>query len=246
MFISYNSADRKDAEFLRDFLESAYIPCWMAPRDIPVGANYAAIIPQAIRKARFFLILVSKNSTQSEQVANELNIAATDKRCIIACHLDDQPLNEMSDVFRYHLGTKQWIDGYQRQSKAASEIVQYIYDTIKTMPVPEIDPQQEMVNRNPVDKKKGLVHIFLIVVVMIGWMAMQAMLYQESGSQGMLSTNAFMIDVGAIVLLIALLGPLVGGRRLLLVHVLDALHDLFRGAIMYDGGDDKDKDQKRK
>ena len=126
VFISYSSADRRDAEFLRDFLESRYIPCWMAPRDIPAGENYAAIIPQAIRKARFFLILVSQNSTQSEQVANELNIAATDKRCIIACHLDNQPLSEMSDVFRYHLGTKQWIDGYQRQGEAASEIVKYI------------------------------------------------------------------------------------------------------------------------
>lgn len=74
-FISYSSRDYYFVSRIRDAIESAGIKCWMAPRDIPHGTNYAHIIEVAIKNAQQFVIILSSNSIWSVWVEKELQRA---------------------------------------------------------------------------------------------------------------------------------------------------------------------------
>lgn len=74
-FISYSSRDYWFVSQIRDSIEKAGIRCWMAPRDIPHGTNYAHIIEIAIQNASRFIILLSDASIWSVWVEKELQRA---------------------------------------------------------------------------------------------------------------------------------------------------------------------------
>lgn len=75
VFVSYSTKDRHDAEKIRDALENQGIKCWMAPRNIPAGSNYAFMIENAISHCGLFLLLLSGNSMESVWVEKELLFA---------------------------------------------------------------------------------------------------------------------------------------------------------------------------
>ena len=52
VFISYASRDVGIAQKLCAELETAGLPCWIAPRDVLAGESYAAAIVQAIKCCR--------------------------------------------------------------------------------------------------------------------------------------------------------------------------------------------------
>jgi|SRR5450755_200483 TIR domain len=51
IFLSYASHDAETARSICQFLESHGAPCWMAPRDVKPGAQYADAIVAAINEA---------------------------------------------------------------------------------------------------------------------------------------------------------------------------------------------------
>ena len=62
VFISYKSEEFDDANWVKAALETNGISCWMAPMCIPGGSNYAVEIPQAIREAKVFVLILSEKS----------------------------------------------------------------------------------------------------------------------------------------------------------------------------------------
>ena len=57
VFISYSSQDKPTADAACAALESANIRCWIAPRDIDPGRDYAESIIDAIESARVFVLI---------------------------------------------------------------------------------------------------------------------------------------------------------------------------------------------
>ena len=57
VFISHSSIDRDAAEAIRVALEEAGLACWIAPRDIAPGQNWADAISAAIAEARLLLLV---------------------------------------------------------------------------------------------------------------------------------------------------------------------------------------------
>ena len=51
VFISYSSRDKVIADAVCHFLEQGGIKCWIAPRDIAPGFDYADMIEDACREA---------------------------------------------------------------------------------------------------------------------------------------------------------------------------------------------------
>lgn len=49
VFISYSSKQFREASQVCEYLERHGVLCWMAPRNIDPGSNYASQIVQAIR-----------------------------------------------------------------------------------------------------------------------------------------------------------------------------------------------------
>ncbi|MCR4780079.1 MAG: TIR domain-containing protein [Ruminiclostridium sp.] len=107
IFISHSSKDSKTAMMLCEYLEDNGLTCWISSRDIAAGSDWAASISTAINAAKAFLLIYSKNSSQSEQVARELGIVETKGHiAVIPYRADETPL---TGSFEYFLTSAHWI-----------------------------------------------------------------------------------------------------------------------------------------
>ncbi|PID55149.1 MAG: hypothetical protein CSA58_08590 [Micrococcales bacterium] len=110
VFISYGRADTIVAEALLDHLESHDIRCWMAPRDVVPGMEYAKNIYEAINSARVVVLVMSSASISSQNVLSETNIAfQSDHVIIIPFKISEIEPNES---WQYYVGVRQWIDAF--------------------------------------------------------------------------------------------------------------------------------------
>jgi TolB-like protein len=107
VFISYASHDAKAAQTLCSALEAAGFACWIAPRDVTPGAQYADAIVRAISEAQALVVLLSAAAISSSHVGREVERAASKRKQIIAFRLDAEAL---SPALEYFLGESQWID----------------------------------------------------------------------------------------------------------------------------------------
>ncbi len=105
VFISYSTKDAEIANQVRKRLEQDHITCWMAPESIPAGRNYASVIPAAIEKCDIFLLILSKNSQESNWVPIELDKAINSKRAIIPFQID----THITQTFSFYLANRQRI-----------------------------------------------------------------------------------------------------------------------------------------
>ena len=141
IFISYSSIELESAEAVRNVLENNQIPCWMAPRDIPVGSNYAKEIPSAIRNCKVFLLMLSQKAQQSMWVQKELDMAIGSGKIIIPFVLEDCSL---TDEFNFLLTGVQRYDAYKKKVDAMESLVGRIYAiTGKRPALPPQPPEQE-------------------------------------------------------------------------------------------------------
>ena len=106
-FLSYASLDAEVAARLCGLLEKSAITVWMAPRDVPAGANYADAIVRAITGCRTLLVILSANSVGSAHVGKEIERASSKGRPIVAVRLDETAL---TPALEYFLSESQWID----------------------------------------------------------------------------------------------------------------------------------------
>jgi len=117
LFISYASQDVEVANAICQSLESQGIPCWMAPRDVKPGAQYADAIVRAINDAKAIVLVMSASAVASAHVGREIERAASKRKPIIAFRVDAAPL---SAALEYFLSQSQWIDVPALGRKAAS------------------------------------------------------------------------------------------------------------------------------
>ena len=104
VFISHSKHDKPIAELICTALEGEGIGCWIAPRDIPYGNDWAGEIASAIENSCLFIFVLSENSNTSRQCPKEINIADNVGIPIVCVKIDDV---EMSLTLKYHLSTQQ-------------------------------------------------------------------------------------------------------------------------------------------
>lgn len=121
IFISYSIKDQKQAQSICKNLEDNSIECWMAPRNIRLGDDFAEQIGQAIRDCDALVFIASKNSDQSQAVHNEIKLAYDMKKMVVPFLIDDSPINDFSKSILYYIGNIQWIDAYSSDIKHASK-----------------------------------------------------------------------------------------------------------------------------
>ena len=115
-FVSYASQDASVANSLVETLEAHGIRCWIAPRDVQAGAQYADAIVRAISNAKAFVLVLSANSTTSSHVGREVERAASKHRRILALRIDAAPL---TPALEYFLGESQWVEVRSGELEAA-------------------------------------------------------------------------------------------------------------------------------
>ena len=75
VFICHSTEDRAAANALVAGLEAERISCWIAPRNIMPGADYAQAIVAAIAEARALVLVFSGHANTSPHVGREVNHA---------------------------------------------------------------------------------------------------------------------------------------------------------------------------
>ncbi len=116
VFISYKNEDKQAAERICAALEGENISCWMAPRDITIGQEWAAAIVAGLQDSKAFVLLLSSHSKSARQVGREAELADRQKLPIVTFRLEDvEPPPELL----YFLGNVQWLDGFGEQFDSA-------------------------------------------------------------------------------------------------------------------------------
>lgn len=109
VFISYSSRDHGVAEAVCSRLEADGLRCWIAPRDIRPGHEWAEAIIDGINACRLFVILVSASSNVSRQVLREVERAVSKGLPVIPVRVEDVAL---SKALEYFLSAAHWLNAY--------------------------------------------------------------------------------------------------------------------------------------
>ena len=75
VFISYSSHDKTTADAVCAALEARSARCWIAPRDIQPGAEWAEAIMDAIAAGKIMVVVFSDHANTSGQVLREVERA---------------------------------------------------------------------------------------------------------------------------------------------------------------------------
>ncbi len=107
IFLSHSSKDKEIADKVCKYLEDKGLTCWIAPRDIVPGSDWAASISTAVTSSKVFLLIYSENSAASEQCSRELGLAESKKNVFVVPYKVDN--TEPTGSFEYYLISAHWI-----------------------------------------------------------------------------------------------------------------------------------------
>lgn len=88
VFISHSSQDAAVAMAIVDELERRNIRCWIAPRDIRPGTNYAEELLYGITSCDAMIVLISANALNSTPVALEVERATNARKTIYPVRIE--------------------------------------------------------------------------------------------------------------------------------------------------------------
>lgn len=152
VFISYSSKDKTIADAVCAKLEGRKIRCWMAPRDIPAGQNFARSIIYAINDSKVFVLVWSASTNTSEHILNEINQAFDHGIPIIPFRIEEVlPTVEM----RYYFGRTHWLDAL---TPPLEKHIGTLAQSIKALLESKLDNSQTPIpinnNETPPEKEK--------------------------------------------------------------------------------------------
>jgi tetratricopeptide (TPR) repeat protein len=149
VFICYASQDKSVAEAVCDALEVRQIKCWIAPRDVLPGVQWAESIVDAIDSSRAIVLVLSANSNISPQVIREVGRAAGKSIPIIPFRIDDVIPSKSMDYF---VSGHQWLDA---QTDPLEKHLKRLTDTVQNLLTPEkAEEKAETKEKTPVAAEK--------------------------------------------------------------------------------------------
>jgi len=89
VFISHAYKDKGIADAICRKLESASVRCWIAPRDISPGEDWAKAIRKAIGSSRVVVLVLSENANTATHIEREIANAFYTERIIMPFRLDN-------------------------------------------------------------------------------------------------------------------------------------------------------------
>jgi hypothetical protein len=108
-FISYASEDREKAEEICTALERRRLPCWMAPRDVRAGHEYADEIIRGIELCAAMVVVFSAAANTSVFVPREVERAVAKKKPLFPVRIEDAMPTE---GLEFLISGEQWIDAW--------------------------------------------------------------------------------------------------------------------------------------
>lgn len=157
IFISHSSADASVAEEICSFIENNGATCFIAPRDIRAGEEYAEELIKGLTEADAMVLLMSENANKSPHVLREVERAVSRSIPILVYKLEEV---ELTRSMEYFLMTHQWIN--PKEKGDYSEILAFI-DKYTHRSDETLNPFSKKTNQ-PAKKKKTIKFIVLPLV----------------------------------------------------------------------------------
>jgi DNA-binding beta-propeller fold protein YncE len=107
VFVSYSQHDKPQADAVCATLEAKGFRCWIAPRDVVPGREWADAIVDAIHASRVMVLVFSSHANTSPQVRREVQIAVSAETVLIPFRIEDVA---PAQSLEYYLGTPHWLD----------------------------------------------------------------------------------------------------------------------------------------
>lgn len=107
VFICHASEDRTIATAICSTLEQHRIRCWIAPRDVVPGSDYAESIVSAISSTRLTVLVFSDNSNHSPHVKREIERSVSHGVPILPFRVEDVV---PSPSLEYFISDAHWLD----------------------------------------------------------------------------------------------------------------------------------------
>src|SRR5665213_2041274 len=109
VFVSHSEHNKREADVVCGKLEAAGIRCWIAPRDIVPGTEWAEEIIDGIDKSRIMVLVFSEHANNSPQVKREVERAINREHTLISFRMENvMPTRAME----YCLGNTHWLDAF--------------------------------------------------------------------------------------------------------------------------------------
>ena len=109
VFISYSTQDKLTADAVCGILESQGLRCWIAPRDIPLGADWTESLVEAIELCPVMVLVFSKHANDSHQIKREVNLAIDNGRTVIPVRVEEvMP----SKSLKFSININHWLDAF--------------------------------------------------------------------------------------------------------------------------------------
>lgn len=115
VFISYCSEDKSVADEVCAGLESSGITCWIAPRDVRPGENWAGSIIKSISAAKVMVLIFSRHTNASRHVMNEIERAVSHRVTVVPFRIDEVKPSEDLELF---ISSCHWLDAFKAPRSA--------------------------------------------------------------------------------------------------------------------------------
>ena len=109
-FISYASEDETVANTICAYLERNAVSCWIAPRDVRPGSEYASEIIDGIKTSSVFVLVLSEHANTSEFVKREVERAVSKGKPIFPVRVREVVPSKSLELF---ISSAEWIDAWQ-------------------------------------------------------------------------------------------------------------------------------------
>ena len=166
VFISHSSKNVKKAEKICEYIEKSGHSCFYAPRDIRTGFSYAEEIMNGIDSSDALVLVLSKESNESPHVLREIERAVSLGLPIIVYKTEEVTLTKSMEYF---LMSHQWLN--METDEDFSKITSSI-DELKNNKA----EKTEVVKASSGDNKKNTPSIIAYVAILIGAVALVALL----------------------------------------------------------------------
>ncbi|MBN1322109.1 MAG: TIR domain-containing protein [Thermoleophilia bacterium] len=121
VFVSYATEDADTASRVCALLEAEGIQCWVAPRDVKAGTDYAAAILNAIRGSQLVVLVFSTHSNTSPYALREIERSVAYGRPVLALRIDDaHPTPSLEYYLHDWIEAPQGVEGKQKEIISAA------------------------------------------------------------------------------------------------------------------------------
>ncbi len=180
IFLSHSSTNYKVAQKVCNLIEECGWKCFLAPRDIRTGHEYAEQILEGIERSDVLLLILSKEANASPHVLREVERAVSKKIPIIVYKLEEV---ELSKSMEYFLMSHQWVSPQPGVNYA--EIIACLAEFDNTEEPKEVKDLVNYIQRET--SERNLTYVFLWVLLLMAIMGVGMFIWSrvtvEKGNQ---------------------------------------------------------------